>query len=314
MAAKSVLGLAGKADDQVGGDGGVRDCGPHAVDDAEVPLGPVGPAHGPQDAVGAGLQRHVQRGAHVRGGRHRLDDVVGELGRVRRGEPDALQAVDAAAGAQQLRERTAIAGQVRVGERHAVGVDVLPEQGHLEHALVHERLHLGEHVAGPAVDLLAAQRRHDAERAGVVAAHRDGNPSGIGRFARRRQRGGELLQRLDDLDLGDPVVPGAIQQRGQRPDVVGTEDDVDPRGLRSTASRSFCARHPPTAICMSGLACLRGTRWLRLPYSLLSAFSRTAQVLNTTTSASTPSAARWYPAASSRPTSRSESCTFIWQP
>ena len=60
----------------------------------------------------------------------------------------------------------------------------------------------------------------------------------------------------------------------------------------STASRSFCARQPPTAICMSGLACLRGTRWLMLPYSLLSAFSRTAQVLNTTTSASAPSAAR----------------------
>ncbi|COW71111.1 Uncharacterised protein [Mycobacterium tuberculosis] len=61
--------------------------------------------------------------------------------------------------------------------------------------------------------------------------------------------------------------------------------------LRSTASRSFCARQPPTAICMSGLARLRGARWLRLPYSLLSAFSRTAQVLNTTTSASEPSVA-----------------------
>ena len=65
--------------------------------------------------------------------------------------------------------------------------------------------------------------------------------------------------------------------------------------FRRTVSRSFCARQPPTAICMSGSACLRGARWLRLPYSLLSAFSRTAQVLNTTTSASVPSAARWYP-------------------
>jgi hypothetical protein len=51
-----------------------------------------------------------------------------------------------------------------------------------------------------------------------------------------------------------------------------------------------------------------------LPYSLLSAFSRTAQVLNTTTSASVSSAALRYPAASSNPDSRSESCTFIWQP
>ncbi|PQM47222.1 hypothetical protein C1Y40_02594 [Mycobacterium talmoniae] len=62
--------------------------------------------------------------------------------------------------------------------------------------------------------------------------------------------------------------------------------------LRSTASLSFWARQPPTAICMSGLSRLRGARWLRLPYSLLSAFSRTAQVLNTTTSASVSAGAR----------------------
>ena len=59
------------------------------------------------------------------------------------------------------------------------------------------------------------------------------------------------------------------------------------------AARSFWARQPPTAICMPGWAFLTGSRWPRLPYSRLSAFSRTAQVLNTTTSGSAPSAARW---------------------
>src|SRR6478735_7637759 len=47
--------------------------------------------------------------------------------------------------------------------------------------------------------------------------------------------------------------------------------------------RSFCARQPPTAICLPGVAALMGARWPRLPSSLLSAFSRTAQVLKTTT-------------------------------
>ena len=57
-------------------------------------------------------------------------------------------------------------------------------------------------------------------------------------------------------------------------------------GARRTISpRSFCARQPPTAICMPGRRFLTGARWPRLPYSLLSAFSRTAQVLKTTTSA-----------------------------
>src|SRR5690606_37981574 len=42
--------------------------------------------------------------------------------------------------------------------------------------------------------------------------------------------------------------------------------------------------------------------------------SRAAQVGNTTMSASAPAPARRYPAPSSRPARRSESCTFIWQP
>ena len=35
--------------------------------------------------------------------------------------------------------------------------------------------------------------------------------------------------------------------------------------LRVIVSRSFCARQPPTAICMPGCSALTGARWLRLP-------------------------------------------------
>src|SRR5918912_1136088 len=45
-----------------------------------------------------------------------------------------------------------------------------------------ERLDLGEDLTGTAVLLLAPQRRDDAERARVVAAHRDGDPAGVGRL------------------------------------------------------------------------------------------------------------------------------------
>ena len=63
------------------------------------------------------------------------------------------------------------------------------------------------------------------------------------------------------------------------------------QGARRVISpRSFCARQPPTAIYMPGRASFVGRSMPRLPYSLLSAFSRTAQVLNTTTSACSPSA------------------------
>ena len=78
-----LLRLPRETDDEVGGDRGVRDGGTYPLDDAQVALGPVGPAHRPQNTVGAGLQRHVQRRAHVGRLGHRVDDVVGELRRVR---------------------------------------------------------------------------------------------------------------------------------------------------------------------------------------------------------------------------------------
>ena len=129
------------------------------------------------------------------------------------------------AGPQQLAER------VPVAELHPVRVDVLAEQGDLEDALGDQGLDLGQDVARAAVLLLAAQRRHDAEGAGVVAAHGDGDPAGVGRLAPGRQRGREDLERLEDLHLGAAVVPGPLQQHRQRADVVGAEDHVDPRRL-----------------------------------------------------------------------------------
>lgn len=100
---------------------------------------------------------------------------------MRGGEAHALQPLDLPAGAQQLGEGLAVA------EGDAVGVHVLPQQGDLDRALIHERLDLGQDVAGPTVLLLAAQRRHDAERARVVAAHGDGDPAGVGGLALSRQ-------------------------------------------------------------------------------------------------------------------------------
>jgi hypothetical protein len=95
--------------------------------------------------------------------------------------------------------------------------------------LVHERADLREHVPGSPVSFLAAQARNDAERAGVVAADRDRDPSRIRAVATRRQRGRKGLQRLPDLDRRAPVVSCALEEDRQCAEVVGAEDDVNPR-------------------------------------------------------------------------------------
>ncbi|OEI67234.1 hypothetical protein Cus16_3135 [Curtobacterium sp. ER1/6] len=220
-----LLRLTGEADDDVRRDGGVRDPGAHPVEDAEEPLAAVAASHGLEDPVGAGLQRHVQLRHDVRRLRHRVDHVVGEGGRVRAREADALEPLDLAGGAEQLAEGLPVA------ELDPVRVHVLPEQRHLDGTVVDERLDLGEHVARTAVLLLAPERRHDAERAGVVAPDRDGHPPAVRRVALRRQRRREDVEGLEDLDLRLVVVPRPLEERRQRPHVVRPEHHVHPRRL-----------------------------------------------------------------------------------
>jgi len=63
--------------------------------------------------------------------------------------------------------------------------------------------------------------------AGVVAADADRDPGAGGAGAAGRQRAGEDLERLKQLDLRHLLDVGALEQHRQRPDVVGAEDDVD---------------------------------------------------------------------------------------
>jgi hypothetical protein len=63
-----------------------------------------------------------------------------------------------------------------------------------------------------------------------------------------------------------------------------------------------------------GSLSFNGFRCPRLPYRRLSAFSRIAHVLNTTTPAFATSSVGVIPSAVSKPAIRSESCSFIWHP
>ena len=244
-----LLGLAREADDDVGGDRGVGDLLADPVDDAEELRAAVGAAHRLEHPVGARLQRHVQARHDVGGLGHRGDDVVGERRRVRAGEPDPLEPVDLAAGAQQLAERQPVA------ELDAVGVDVLAEQGDLDDALVDERLRprRGRRPGGGRPPCRAGSGRCRTCR--CCCSPPRSRPS-----RRRPSRAGsagcdgKTSRRLEDLDLRPRWLCRARSSRAGRQPMLWVPKTTSTQGARSTmVSRSFWAMQPPTAICMSGL-------------------------------------------------------------
>jgi hypothetical protein len=113
--------------------------------------------------------------AHLRALGHRVDHVGGEIVRVRAREPDPPEPLDLVHGAKQLGEQRP-AGCTGHGQIASERVHVLTEEGDLDHAPAGEPLHLGEHVADRARQLWAADERHDAERARVVAPDGDRDP------------------------------------------------------------------------------------------------------------------------------------------
>jgi hypothetical protein len=221
------LGLSGEAHDDVGGDGHTWDGLTDPIQPREVPLAPVGPLHRPQDPVRARLEREMDVLAHLLALCHGLDDVGGEVVRVRAGESDAADPLDGVHGTKQLREQRVPAGP-RHREVPPVGVHVLAEERDLHDPTTGQALDLGQDVADLPRQLRPPDERHDAERAVVVASHRDRHPRVVGHLASGGQRAGEHFRELPDVHLGTLGLgpPQEVEQLGQR---VGSDDHVDPR-------------------------------------------------------------------------------------
>ena len=215
--------LAGKADDDVGGQGQIGDGGAHLLDEAQVALPPVGAAHRLQDARRAGLERQVGVLTDGLALGHGGDDIRAEVLGMRAREADALDAVDGVHGAQKLGE---------VGADVApVGIDVLAEQSDLPDPLLGKALDLGQHFNCRPADLAAAHRWDDAVRANGVAPHRDLHPrlhrplAVRGQLCRERAlvTGSEASARHAHSPGADPI---AKMRDRSRP-----EGDVDERVL-----------------------------------------------------------------------------------
>ena len=151
-----VVGLAGEADDEVGGDREIGDRGAGVGEAPQVALGGVAAVHAGQRAVAPRLQRQVQVLAHRRALGHRGDGLGPQVLRVRRREADAVDAVDRVERAEEVGELRAVLPGAEVA---AVGVDVLAEHGDLAHAVGGELLDLVDDVAHAPADLGPAHDR-----------------------------------------------------------------------------------------------------------------------------------------------------------
>ena len=170
---------------------------------------------------------------HVGRLRHRGNHVVGEGGRVRACESNAFEPLDSAGCTKQLAERELVT------ELNPVGVDVLTEKRDFDCAVSDECFNFGKHVTRASVTFFAAQARHDAERARVVATDRDGYPTAVRRVALRGQCRRERFERLEDLNLGLRVVATALEQARQGAHVVSSEDDINVGRARDNGGLVF---------------------------------------------------------------------------
>ncbi len=218
----------------------------------------------------------------------------------------------ASIGAQQIGELRAVLPGTEIA---AVGVHVLAEQGDLDHTVAGELFDLVHDVAHAAADFFAPHRRHDAERARVVAADLDRDPRRSGRPHAGPAAPTDTRRALRGSRPADPRrVPGP----GARARWPGCACRTrHRRAARAPArdSRSFWARQPPTAICRSGRRFLQLLEPAEVPVELVvGVLADAARVEHDHVGRSRGRRSAPCRRSTSSPAIRSESCSFIWHP
>jgi len=218
------IGLARKADDDVGGQRDVTlgRLGPGNA--LEVPVAGVFTLHGLEYGGAAGLDGEMDVVAEGRNGVDDVDDIAGEIAGMRGGKADALDAVDLTDRGEKLREG-AFAGWI------PVAIDVLAEELDFCEARLSDSLGFGEDRGAGAAALFAARVGDDAVGAELIAAFDDRDVAAVGVGA-----GGELgiegLIGLAVVEAGDAALAGfkAGKHVGEVAVGGGAGDDRDVGG------------------------------------------------------------------------------------
>ena len=219
--AEVLLGLVREADDDVGRDGDLGHGGPELVNEHPELFERIATSHLREDAVGARLEREVDRVGHVGELGDGGDELIAEVDWIGRGEAYALDAGDLCDRAEEV---------CKVDLFVAVGVHGLAEEGELLEAHLGELVGLTEHLAGRGSTLAAAGIGDDTEGAELVAAALDGDPAGDAFGAGGRDALVGLA--LVEPDIEDGVALACATDKFREAAVgIGANDEVDVGGL-----------------------------------------------------------------------------------
>ncbi len=185
------IGLAGEADDEIGGKGehGLRRA--QAIDDAQIIVAGVTPVHGVENAVRSRLHRQMQLRHQFGQVAMRGDEAVVDVARMARGVAQALDAGNGRETLEQLRKR--VSASVR--SLAVIGIDVLADHRDLADAGIRQALRFLDDLCDRTRHFGAARIGHDAEGAELVAAFLDGDEGGDAARAHRLAR--RVLQKIE---------------------------------------------------------------------------------------------------------------------
>ena len=214
----------------------------HAVDEIEVRLARVAASHHVQDPGRARLDGQMEVLADLRQVRHRAQQPIGDVPRMRTGESDALDPWTVVDRFEQPGEvaRRVVGGLVVIHD--------LPEQLHFLEAAACRVAHFREDLRFRPHPLVAARVRDHAEAAVLVAAFDDCHP-GANRIARGASARTETrrcrVRRGRTAFAGSyaawSISIGSIRVR-RVPTMTSTSGERD-----ASDSPSCCATHPATA-------------------------------------------------------------------
>ena len=206
-----VLGFAGEAGDDVGADGGMGESFVNEFDAAGVVLGAIPAVHGGENAVGGGLQGHVEVLGDAIGGGEEVDQVLRDIERFDGADAETLDggfAEDAAEEGFEFDARGKIA---------AVSAEVDAAENDFAEARLREALDFMNDGIGREAAAFAADERDNAIGAAGVAAVLDfeSGASVIGFAA--EDGGGEEVGAIEDVAGEDTAVMGRGGRGKPRP-------------------------------------------------------------------------------------------------